>query len=248
MWQKLRANNKLLIIVLLILLIALIIGSIYYLQQAINSPSTQSLNVHLKGYDEFRQKLEFLNGPNTASGSAVIYGRVITALKVLEDNTTSDKDKYDALAEAVTFVQSEYGYSNDPKLSPLIKEFSIFAKENFPNLYKDEDFSYACQDPTCATTPVPKEISEVIDEINNSNIDPEIKDTYAKNIINATYLPTKTNQQILDAVNSYLIAASVLKSSQNFVNAGLSDKIYNQIRNYLQKTYPNELKEVEQQK
>lgn len=244
MWQKLKTNNKLLIIVLLILLITLIIGSIYYLQQSTSSPSAQSVTVNLKGYNEFRQKIEFLNDPNAASGSAVIYGRVITALKVLEDNKSSQKDKYDALVEAVAFVQSLYGYSNDPKLYPLISDFSVFAKENFPNLYKEHDFYYPCQDPSCATTPTPKEISDIIDEINNSNIDQEIKDTYVKNLMNATYLPTKTNPQLLDAVTSYYISATFIKEDGAFTKAGLNEKFYNEIIVYLNKTYPDEFKQI----
>lgn len=232
-------------LILISFLCVVIIFSIYFIQNQQNKSNNTSFTVNLKGYDSLKEKIYTLNSTNGPQDGAIAYERIVPDLTILENNKKSSNDKYQTLLDIVSTIEKSYLYTNDPQYPSFIKTISDFSKENFPKEFNSGDFSYQCADPTCATTPVPKEVQDAIDQINQSNVDQRYKTTYIRNILNASYLPTKTEDQINYAVGSYLVAVGVLKSNPVFSENNLGDSVYNQIRSYLEKTYPVELKKAE---
>ena len=206
--QKLPILKKrplLIIILLLAIVIPILAGTIYYLDKK-NQAMLTSKYGGLSGYVELQAKIQALS-TDTSITDGALYSRFVK--KFNEMPTLKGKDKqYEAFLQDVSFLHGLYSYTNNPKLYSIQMDFIDFAKKNFPQ-YKEGDFSYFCQDPTCTDDPQPEEIIELLAEIEESNILERDKESLMRDITNVGYLNKKdTDSKVL----TYLMIASLIKS------------------------------------
>ena len=100
-----------------------------------------------------------------------------------------------------------------------------------------------CYDSSCADSPQPQEILDIIDEINSSSLPDEAKKLDSEILIVYTFA-TKDHNQTIAKVNNYYFLAQSIKRSSEYEKAGINIKISDEIMNYLNKNYPKELSEV----
>ena len=235
-------KNKVAFITLsLIVLIILLLGTLYYLdsfnKKAFNKQqaSTSTIGSDLKGYNALKQKINAL-ASDTSIAENGYYLRLINKLNIVEDKNTSEQNRYKALLDAAYFLETFYSSTNNPKLHTLNNDLDVFAKTNFPKYYKPISFLYYCQDSTCTEAPQPKEILNVIDEINSSNIPDLIKKSHVRNLINIGYIEKKYVRPI---AQGYLLTANMMRADEDLKKEGLNKKLADELNNFVKKTYPD---------
>lgn len=190
----------------------------------------------VNGISKFDAKLTALNtDKNIASDTN--YSKATGLVKNLENNSKlSKKEKYDVLKSISDSLNFLYSNTNNPKVKDVYIELGKIAKSNMSDLYSDTDFAVVCQDPTCQDTPEAPEITKVVDEIKNSNVEDYAKQAQLKNLENAKYLSGKNIE--LKVFNYYIISTRIVVSGA-FTKAGVNVKIANEIWDYLTKKYPD---------
>ena len=162
----------------------------------------------------------------------------------LEDPKLSKKQKYDNLTSAENNLFDTYLMTKNNKVYTFNTKLNDFSKTNFPEYYKEGDFGLlVCYDSSCADSPQPQEILDIIDEINSSSLPDEAKKLDSEILIVYTFA-TKDHNQTIAKVNNYYFLAQSIKRSSEYEKAGINIKISDEIMNYLNKNYPKELSEV----
>lgn len=224
-------NKKLIIPSLVFVVIVLLVSSVLLVNKySINS--TSIVGSDLKGYTTFKEKLNSLHLTNDP-----LYAKAIAKFNIVEDKNSLAQDRYNALAQAVFFLMNSYSKNNDPKIYNFIKnDFNTFAKDNFKNYYKQTDFTVVCQDPSCADSSAPKEIVNIINEINSlETISEAHKKMMILNLQYAVYFPSDNARS---KAYSYLGVAHAIRTDQQFTTAGINNKIADEIDNFVKNTYP----------
>lgn len=233
------SRNKLLILLILVvtLIIPILISGIYYLNKKNQDMLTNKYG-GLSGYVQLQNKIKNLSSDKSIT-EGILYTRFVKKFNELPSIKEKNK-QYEAFLQDVSFLHGLYSYTNNPKLYSIQKDFIEFAKLNFPK-YKDNDFSYFCQDSTCAEDPQPKEILTLLTEIEESNILERDKEALIRDITNAGYLSKKNTES---KALTYLMIASLIKSSPEASNSAYKN-IANKIENYIKTTYPDTVKKID---
>jgi hypothetical protein len=220
-------------IICLIAVIIIATGLIYYLSaNSLSNNSASSLGNSLKNYAAFKQKINALTTTNKT-----FYSRLTLQFVVLEASNTAAKDKYNALVKAADIVNKDYyGGTFNPAFYKLITiDFIAFAKDNFSAFYNSKDFQVTCQDPNCADSPMPKAVSNIINEIKAlQNVSQDAKSATIANLINDSYVSGSNKLK----AQSYLVSASIVRNDTSFIEAGVSAKIADEIEAFVKNAYP----------
>lgn len=224
-------NKRFLFIFLLLILTILSIVSAIYIMDA-KKITTSKKTTNLIGYQNLKQEIEAAGKIDKISNNR----NFNTLLKKIADLETKNLTKDEQLSQikfAWTDLYSAYLDTNDPELYKLSLEFKKFAETNFTD--KNFKIIIQCLDPTCAEQPIPNEILAIIDEIDNSNISAEIKNDYSHQLKIFSYVNDKDSTvKVVD----YLSLAVSMAKDEEFTKAGINLKIYNEIRNYVKKAFP----------
>lgn len=233
-----KKKSKALIVLIIFFLLLLIPTCIYFII-SINNHNTNISNTNYSNYESTKQKITSLAQENSLSATPD-YGKVMFFFLKLEDKTLTEKDKYNNLVLAQDYLEILYSHTNNHKLYGLNSKLADFSKENFPNYYKKSDFApIVCLDATCAQNPQPKEILQIIEEINSSNIPQVVKDSFVRSLINPGYM----NDNMLDSkVLNYMVASDGLKTSGALTKAGLNEKLSQELNSFLEKKYSGQYK------
>lgn len=232
-------KNRLgLIILVLFLLIIAFIGVIYYLDQKSTMQPTNTTG--LKGYTALEQKLKSL-GKDQSIGTSNAYIRAVKRLNSLTDKNLSEKDKYQALSQAQVLLFILYSDTNNPKLYPTQKDFRDFAKENFPKLYNEkEDFLIGCVDSTCADSPQPPEILDIVNDIKSSTLSAHLQQNLTRYILNVGYMPKNA---VKARGSAYLIRVELINDAFG-TPYGETNPISNKLKKFIKENYPEQYKEA----
>lgn len=239
---ELIKKNKLPVIIAIVAIIAGILGAIYYLDSSNKNipPSNSTLGSNLKGYSDLKQKTNQLSEDSTIAQTP-LYTRLIKTLSVLEDNKSTDENKYRALTDVDKFLQSLYADTNNHKLYILHYDLVSFAEANFPKLYKKIDFAMNCLDPICADSKQPEQISGIIEQLKQSDFPEDIKTSAIKDVINTGYYSDK---DLLTKAGNYLVLANIIRSYSNFTKTGANTTISDNLYNFVKLYYPEQFKKL----
>lgn len=228
----------------IVFLIVVLSASILYIENYnSNTPSyKESVGSNLINYDPIRQKIGELVADKNNELNPTDRDRIIKRLSILEDKKMNSEDKYKAIQEIVLFLSSTYSDSNNSKYKKLALEIGEFVKVNFPNSYNKNSYSFACQDESCAEEPQPKEILDIVNDINNSDLPDYIKKSLAKDMLNTGYLP---NDKRNEKAKFYFLDALDSLRYNDLSNSGAGEKIHDKLIAYLTKEYPKELEKLE---
>lgn len=107
----------------------------------------------------------------------------------LGDTKKSKKDQYETIKNIKLYFSSVYDSTNVPE----IRNFSSnvlgkYAKENYPQYYKSDDFIITCADPYCGEK-IDSDLQKILDMISSSKIADSTKGVVNYNITLAAYIP-----------------------------------------------------------
>jgi hypothetical protein len=229
-------NKKILLLLTLLILVFILVGSVFLIDNALNG-STSTVGGNLKGYAQLKQKFDALAATNQNA-----YRTAMEQFNVLEDKKASAKTQYTALAKTAFYLSDDYAKLFNPKIYSLVnKDFAAFAKNNFGSYFKQNDFSIPCQDPTCAESPQPKDIINIINEIKaEPNIPDGDKNAMIGNLTNAGFI---TGSDYNKAWN-YFMAGQIIRSEDMFTKAGVNDKYANEVQDYIKNKFPDAYKKL----
>jgi hypothetical protein len=242
LFSLIRKNKFVVLISILAAAIILLTVLIIFLNNSGVSNNNKAIDLtQYKGYAQLKQEITGLSSDPQLANSAS-FNKVVVKLSVIEDKTVSPKDKYTALTLISNNLEDVYVLTNNHKLYSLPADINSFAKENFPTFYKAMDFATThCVDETCAQSSQPPEILKIADEIKNSTKDEVVKSILTRDLLNPGYL---SNNDINTKVSSYIFVINVLKQDQTLKQAGLNDKLFNELLDFVKKTYPDEYKKI----
>ena len=220
----------------LILLIIIFLISIFFL----NNSALKKTNPPLIGLNELKQKITIAQSKDKKYETA-LSTRLADKLNILESNTTTTDEKYQAIIAASDFIENIYAYTNNPDYYVLIsKDIQNFVKINFPNKYDKTIFNVPCIDKSCADTPQPKELDSILKEIEDSDFPPDVKESLTRDLINTGY---KNSTQTEGKVIQYFILADMIKAnawaSSSSANLKISEDIYGLVKNHYPELYQN---------
>lgn len=228
-------RNKLFSTFIVVVLILLgEIGYTYYITSKSNQKEPNGLN----GYNELYKKVVDIQNTQLSKNSE--YFRAIKYLAKTKSESSKNQE-YSDLSISFSFIESVYARTNIHEFYSLAKDYDTFAKANFSNLYKTNDFFIPCMDTACADSPQPQEIISIINEINGSTVPDLIKKSFVQNLTNITYI-SKTQAHL--KTDGYLIVAAAIENSGSFKRLGLNTKLANEIIDFLKKEYPKEYQKI----
>lgn len=212
-FQQKNTLIKILILSSIITLLVLITILIYInFINPINRTETAEFNSEI---------LNLVKGKGGSSGAIENFEEVS---QILADTKKSPDEKYQALTNLSFYLSSEYTATKDPSIRTFSKNVvGKYAKDNFPDLYRDSDFNIPCSDPECGQELDP-EIKKIINTLVNSKVDPVVIDVISRNLTTAGHVPDSafdnkrsgfsiSYYQMIEANNSVASkAASMLKS------------------------------------
>ncbi|MEK7551643.1 MAG: hypothetical protein AAB532_03515 [Patescibacteria group bacterium] len=231
------AKNRVRLIVLsLLFLILIIIGIIFYLDYSKDNLINQSSG--LKGYTQLQVRIKSLASDKEIASSNY-YLRAFEKINNLSSNKLSNKEKYESLVQARIFLSSLYSDTNKKSLYQIHKDLRGFAQNNFASYSNGKnDFPITCMDSSCADSPQPTEIINIVNDIKTSSISSRLKNDLIIHLQNVGYLP-KTNTKL--KATAYLIMLDVMKDYYGITKSG-SNPIVNEYITFLGKYYPEEYK------
>lgn len=153
-------------------------------------------------------------------------------VEVLNNPSFSLDDRYKALSAILFYLRDEYSYNNSPSTRNYIQSIAPLAEKAFPKQYQDFDFSVNCADPQCGMKPDP-EISKIMTDIKNLNVDPKYKDAISINLKNGAYIPFDTDEDRSDKIGLLGLVYQQLTSLNNS-NASASA---NELKSYTKEKF-----------
>jgi len=230
-------SKKYLVVIGLILIIFLVIGSILIIDYVSPVKNLGSKNSKLENVDKIKDQAKALGSISEIRNTGT-YSLILEKINVLENPNVSKEDKSNAFGIINERSLGLYSSTNNNELYKFRISLNEFYKLNFPDKPQNT-LKPMCLDPKCAENPQPQEILNVIETIKNSNINEAIKENDIQNLTNFGYMG---NDHTESKVGNYLIVANDIKNDKNYIEAGLNEKIYNDIVGYIKKTYPEEYK------
>lgn len=226
------------VVFLTLFLLIIIIGVLGAI--TIKESKTQNLlqKSQFRGYDVLVQSISEMENDSSIPKNAR-YQRMKERIMSLEDPKLTNEQKYENLIQAETNIFETYLFSRNNKVYAFNKKLDEFAKINFPEQYKKDDFNLlVCYDPACADSPQPEEILTIIEEISNSSIPDEVKKQSIEILDLYTYA-TKEKNQVIALFDNYYYLGQAIKNDPDYQKAGLNTKISEEIFNYLKEKYPD---------
>lgn len=234
-------RNKLAVIFVILLAVILGVGSIIYFMDYSNKNPNLSSGSDLKNYAELKTKINPLLSLSDIPPEVLL--RITKYLNILNDNKSSKEERYNAAVKAYEYLYTSYTLTSNNKFAPVLKDFSVFAKNNFPDFYKNSDFIFFCKDPSCAEEPQPPAILAIIDDINASDFPDDVKKQVTRNLLTTGYLPS---ERVKQKFNQYLFIETSLRTYGIFSKNGDNLRIAESLLNFIEKEYPEELKGIQQ--
>lgn len=222
-------RNKNIIIFLALIIAALFAIVILFKNNSLNlNPSNNNYSGPFsKEFNSLESNSQVVKNPN--------YERIKKLVITIENTSLSSDEKYKNLVDAHQRLYRLYADTNDNTLYQLNTELSNFAKSNYSKNYKSEDFYLDCLDPKCSDSPQPEEILTIIDQVKSSNLPKEIRDNDIELLTNYSY--TRKDQSE-GRFSNYKFWAENIKKDPDYIKAGLNEKLYNEMIDYLSKNYP----------
>lgn len=218
----------------LIIFIVLLLSTIFIL----NSSQVNKNNSTLSGYPELKQKI--INTISENQKDTPLSSRVIKELSKIEDQKTSEKDKYIALASTTSFLANLYRLNNNNKYYQLINnDMNIFAKKNLFKYYNKDDFTAQCMDKSCTDHNQPPQLDNIIKEIKLSDFPQEVKDSLITDLTNTGYRPSSLKK---GTVGIYWTLADMTKTNTWFSSSSANLRIADDIYKLIEENYPDEYK------
>jgi hypothetical protein len=225
-FRFLMTRKSIIFVSLSVFVIIVLLGIILTVNRQISYTS-------LVGFESLKNKLVETGKQNDIASNAG-YKRAMEELTELESKKMSKEEQLRQIEVIHSYLYQAYDQTNNHELYGIFDELNKFSEANFgENSFKA---AIQCLDPVCAENPTPKEINSIIDKIKNSNIPSELKDEYVKTLTSLSYLNEKDAEV---KVVSYLSIADSIKLEDEFVKAGNNLELYNELRDYLQSTYPS---------
>lgn len=234
---KVPSKKKLLIILLALttLIITILAITLLILQRTEENKITNPSG--LGGFPELKNKISQITSKDFGDDTNSTHTRMTNQLKIIEDSSTSKDERYDALKATNTYLVSEYSRTNNPEYYTLIKnDVDKFAKKTFPDQYDESDFWVPCIDPTCADTPQPKELDELIKYIESSDLPDVVKSSLIMDLTNTGY---RTSDETEGKVMQYLILGYDMNGADNFSASGQNKIIAQKIFDMIKANYPD---------
>lgn len=222
-------------IIIFLLLIGLL-ATLIILIKVINDKESKRVT-EIYGYNELNYSLEKV-AKNTELANHGEFGRTIENLNKAK-NGKNINDQYLSLENSFSHFNALYSQTNNQSLYKILPQFGKIAKANFPQNYKEANFSFFCQDPSCSDSSQPKEILKIVEEINNSDFPDNVKKTTARDVLNIGYITSK-NRAV--RALSYLSMVEVISSYGGFSSSSANIEIASDLKKYVTKEYSNEMK------
>lgn len=224
--SRILQNKRLLFLSTILLLIILVSIAIYFID-------TSRQTYTPRGYENVKKEILQLEKSEKISNNAA-YRRVLRKLTEIENQELSKAEQAEQFRLLDSYLYQVYVETNDPEIYKFYQEFKQFAESNYGDL--GLKINVQCQDPTCAEEPIPDEILAVINEIEASNIDENLKTETVLQLRNTSYLNEKDAEI---KVVQFLGLADSIKSEKLFVDEGINQKLYDEIREFVQSKYPD---------
>ena len=139
--------------------------------------------------------------------------RIEKSLNKIKNENLSDSQKYESFAEAAFYIQDAYYRTNNPEIRKYLDSLNNEVKKLFPKDHQKEDFKVVCADSQCGET-IDKDLTNLIQEIKNLDVDNAYKKTILTNLNNAAYIPYDTQDNKLSKLVTYgLVRAQLIDLS-----------------------------------
>lgn len=244
--MKIKVPSKKKSLIILLVLTTLIITILVIVIFALQRVETNKTNKSTDTITEFTEiKNEIINiSSQDYDNNNETYDRMRTQIAIVEDNTKSQQEKYDALQSLELFLKSEYSRTNNPKYYVLLKnKVKPYVKENYPDLYDESVFYTSCQHEECADDEQPVELQEILNLIKESDLPDVVKETLIQDLINTGYKSDKT--ELEGKVGQYVLLADMVSNLDEMSESGANDEIGEMIIKLVENNYPEEYKKIE---
>lgn len=229
-----KRHSTLLLALLLVIFIIAVSAEILYLH---NSGALKTTNkISYVGYDAFKQQIDAASLDSNIKQSPH-FTKFINFIQLIQDGSKSEKDRYKTLTQGKTELLYLYTFGSNPKARTLLDALNIFAKTNFPKEYKQIDFSYPCQDPSCSDDPPTQEFLNIINELKSSDFPAPVKNDMAQYLLSLGYYQ-KSNSVV--KAQLLLMAANIIRGYSTLTQTGANTKIADDLYNYAKIHYSNE--------
>lgn len=218
-------KKKSLVLLLVIILFAL--GIIFYF--IYSSPRFQKTS----GVENIKKAIiTQVEIPNNAS---IEKGRVLETLSILDDPKKTPEEKYEALTSIAFYFNYAYSVNNDPSLREFVNDkLNNLAKTNFPEQYKETDFSIGCADSKCGDELDP-DIENILKNISTlSGVELAYKQIVSENLRQAAFTPSS---QMEDKRTGMKLAVNQLER----LNSPQASSAAQSIRKYFENKYKTAL-------
>src|ERR1035437_10278036 len=152
-----------------------------------NKPATPAV-INYIGWDTLQQQI------NSAATDPIIkkspyFSQFENLLKTLQNPSANEQNKYNSLLQAHAQLASLYIFTDSTtKVRSLLDALSVFAKNNFPKEYQQNDFNYPCESSTCSDDPPTQAFLNILSEIKNSDFPAIVKNNISKYLLTNSYL------------------------------------------------------------
>lgn len=233
-----RRKAFLLFLVVVPIIIASVL-TIFYLDN-FNPISTKNNSINLKEYNSFLTKVKNISANEKSVANNSDFLKLNQTLNNLSQST-SKEDLFNRLISASEYLFYAYVETRNHELYNLEVDLKRIIRINFPEK-KYPDSPPACFDPTCASAPQPKEITDIINAIKSSSLPDYQKENDILNLNNFSYISDESSTL---KANNFLILANDIKINEEYIKAGINLTIYNQIISFVKASYPKEYSEFE---
>jgi hypothetical protein len=238
-----RKSTIILIIVGLVLAICLSIAAIYLIDQN----TSTSVKEPLPKYAELKNSINEIVSEDLGKNSS-IYTRINEKFSTIENTNSSVEEKYAALDAIFAFLLSEYARAGNKEYYNLINtDLESFAKKNFKKQHTEKDLKFItpCFDPSCQDTPQPKELNDILDAINNSDLPPEVKQSLTEDLTAQGYRSKDESEM---KAETYFIIAFNLERVDSLSQKGSNTEIANLIYAMIKNNFPEEYEKLNSRK
>lgn len=157
--------------------------------------------------------------------------QVEESLRIMNDESLSESERYEATKNLSFYFSTAYSASHEPELRNYAENITIYAQENFSDLYEKELFTIGCADPVCGETP-DEEIKQIHKEILDLDIEVEYLDSIIKNLDTAIYIPVN-DDRILEKEFGFGLVIQQLQ----FQNNPEASKAATRLQEYAERKY-----------
>jgi len=219
----------------LAILILALMATIIYLNSRgnfINTPGKTVINY--AGYDTLQQQINSA-ALDSSINQSPHFAKFQSMIQLSTDGSKSEKDRYTIILQGQTELLYLYTFGANHKATVLMDALSAFAKSNFPKEYKAANFSYPCEDPSCADSPPSQSYSDIINELKNSDFPAPVKSDTAQYLQSLSYYKQSDS---LTKTQLVLQTASVIRSYSTMTQTGANVKIADDLYNFAKTGYP----------